>query len=75
MCPTSRMLASSKLLILISRLVTIPHRSLVEVRNVEGKRIKLPYTSTVGEFDVFHCKAISHETIYPRSTLNMAIQQ
>ena len=57
-----------------NEIVTIPHRSLVEVRNTEGKKIKLPYTSLIGNVEVEHCKAISSQTIYPGSIINTSVK-
>ena len=50
-----------------NQITTIPHKRLIEVKNVKGVKVKLPY-GNVHKDDkklVFHCKASESKVIYP----------
>ena len=52
-----------------NEIVTIPHERLVEMNNIAGKRVKLPYSSRQAspQHYTFRCKTPVIETIYPKT--------
>ena len=56
-----------------NEIVTIPHKQLVEVTNMKGARIKLPYITKEESSDgkVFRCKSASQEVLYPKMSLKI----
>ena len=52
-----------------NEIVTIPHERLVEMNNIAGKRVKLPYSSRQAspQHYTFRCKTPVNETIYPKT--------
>ena len=59
-----------------NEIITIPHKSLIEMTDINGKRIKLPYsnkTSSTAEKSIFHCKSESNLVIYPSQKLKVKL--
>ena len=56
-----------------NEIVTILHRRLVEVTNVKGARIKLPYNAREQEKKVFHCKSMCNEVVYPSASISIQL--
>ena len=58
-----------------NEIVTIPHKKLVEFTAVDGKRVRLAYSSKYITFEssTFHCKSTKQETIYPNQSLKISL--
>ena len=58
-----------------NEIVTIPHKRLIEMKNVAGKKVKLPYVSKNEKSNpsIFRCRASCSEVIYPGGKLKLKL--
>ena len=60
-----------------NEITTIPHKRLIELKNVKDRRVKLPYGNKTKDEDrpVFRCKAAEDKVIYPTMKVKIQLPQ
>ena len=58
-----------------NKIVTFPHEKTIEMSNVRGRRIKIPYFSKVSQTQTnsFQCKSINKVTVYGDGSINVKL--
>ena len=58
-----------------NKIVTYPHEKMIEMSNIGGKRVKIPYfsKSSQAQEHTFRCKSVRKVTIYPNEKINVKL--